>query len=206
MVSETVLSGINTVSKAALSGPALHALSDELLAKGVQQGHHDHLTILVQRYHAPLLRYLFRMGGGNRLPAEDLVQEMFLRLLAGIQHYRYPRPFRPWLYTIAHNLVRDHFKRADTRRTESLPDDEIDRRQTREMGPDTAVLTQETNQQMIAALEQLPLHQKAAILLRYVEDLSLQEISDILHIPVGTVKSRISLGLKQLRKNLEYDD
>ncbi len=182
-----------------LPGPDLHALPDELLAQGVQQGRQPHLAILVERYHAPLLRYLLRMSHENRQLAEDLVQETFLRLLASINQYKYPRPFRPWLYTIAHNLLRDHFKRADTQRTGTLPDDELDQWQSKLPEPDTAVVTQETEQQIITALQQLPSQQKETILLRYVEDLSLQEISEILNIPVGTVKSRLSLGLKQLR-------
>ncbi len=183
----------------ALPGPDLHALPDEALAQGVQQGLQTHLSILVERYHAPLLRYLLRMSRENRQLAEDLVQETFLRLLANIAQYRYPRPFRPWLYTIAHNLLRDHFKRADTQRTGTMADDELDQWQSKLPEPDTAVTTQETEQQIIIALQQLPQHQKETILLRYVEDLSLQEISEILKIPLGTVKSRLSLGLKQLR-------
>lgn len=182
-----------------LPGPDLHTLPDELLAQGVQEGLQTHLSILVERYHAPLLRYLLRMSHANRQLAEDLVQETFLRLLANISQYRYPRPFRPWLYTIAHNLLRDHFKRADTQRTGTVPDDELDQWQSKLPTPDTAVATQETEQQIIIALQQLPLRQKETILLRYVEDLSLREISEILKIPVGTVKSRLSLGLKQLR-------
>lgn len=182
-----------------LPGPDLHALPDEALAQGVQQGLQTHLSILVERYHAPLLRYLLHMSHENRQLAEDLVQETFLRLLANIAQYRYPRPFRPWLYTIAHNLLRDHFKRADTQRTGTMPDDELDQWQSKLPEPDTAVATQETEQQIIIAIQQLPQHQKETILLRYVEDLSLREISDVLKIPLGTVKSRLSLGLKQLR-------
>ena len=202
MVSETIFSGMESMSSPALSEPDLHAVSDELLAQGVQQGQQPHLTVLVERYHAPLLRFLLRMSHENRQLAEDLVQETFLRLLASISHYHYPRPFRPWLYTIARNLLRDHLKRADTWRTGSLPDDEIDHWQSKLPEPDTAVATQETHQQIVVTMQQLPHRQKEAILLRYVEDLSLQEISDILNIPVGTVKSRLSLGLKRLREEM----
>ena len=141
----------------------------------------------------------------DRETAQDLVQETFLRLLASIAQYKYPRPFRPWLYTIAHNLLRDHFKRADTQRTGTVPDDELDQWQSKLPTPDTAVATQETEQQIIIAIQQLPQHQKETILLRYVEDLSLREISDVLKIPLGTVKSRLSLGLKQLRAIMQWD-
>ncbi len=196
---EIIVSGIETVSIPALPGPKLNSLPDELLAQGVQQGNHTHLSILVQRYHAPLLRYLFRMGNGNQMLAEDLVQETFLKLLGNIRQYQYPRPVRPWLYTIAHNLIRDHFKRADTQRTDTLPDEDMTQWQSEGGEPETAVITQESHKHLIATVAKLPIHQKSAILLRYVEELSLQEIGNVLNIPVGTVKSRLSLGLKRLR-------
>lgn len=81
-----------------------------------------------------------------------------------------------------------------------MPDDQLDRWTSDHPQPDTAVITQETNQQIITAIRALPVHQRETILLRYVEDLSLQEISDILHIPVGTVKSRLSIGLRLLKE------
>jgi len=170
--------------------------------RGVQQGNQSYLAILVERYHAPLLRFLFRMCGQNRPLAEDLVQETFLRLLRSANQYKPTRPFRPYLYTIAHNLLRDHFKRADTQRADTLPDEQLDLWASSDLGVDTAVITQETISHLLTHFAQLPLHQKETILLRYVEDLSLREISNVLNIPVGTVKSRLSLGLKQLKEKM----
>ncbi|KAA3663819.1 MAG: hypothetical protein DWQ04_08845 [Chloroflexi bacterium] len=126
MVRETVLSGWEILSKPAPVGQYVPALSDELLMRGVQQGSQRDLAMLVERYHAPLLRFLFRMCHGNQPLAEDLVQETFLRLLRSANRYEPKRPFRPYLYTIAHNLLRDHFKQADTQRAHNLPDEQLD--------------------------------------------------------------------------------
>ncbi len=202
MVREIVLSGWEILSKPANIAQDAHALSDEILVRGVQRGNQSYLTILVERYHAPLLRFLLRMCHGNRPLAEDLVQETFLRLLRSINQYNYPRPFRPWLYTIAHNLLRDHFKRADTQRADTFPDEQLDLWMRNDPELVTAVISQETTLHLLTCFDQLPIHQKETILLRYVEDLSLQEISNVLNIPIGTVKSRLSLGLKQLKEKM----
>src|SRR5579875_1676794 len=81
------------------------------------------LAVLVTRHHAPLLGYLYRLVGGDRPLAEDLVQETLLHVL---QQRAYPaqRLFKPWLYTIATNLARDHFKSAAVRKRGQTGDDE----------------------------------------------------------------------------------
>ncbi len=112
----------------------------------------------------------------------------------------YPRPFKPWLYAIATNLARDHYKSAETRRTVMLSDDTAccD-------SPDDALLIGEETAQVAAALGRLPAHQRETVILRYYQELSLAEIAEVLVIPIGTVKSRLSLGIKQLRNELQRE-
>lgn len=177
--------------------------SDEQLALGIQRGRMDDLTVLVERYHAPLLGFLYRMTGGDRALAEDLVQETFLRVLGNIASYRYARPLKPWLYTIAVNLVRDHYKQAEFRHTDSM----LAHVDPPTAGtPETELLASEATKRAIMALIALPILQREAILLRYFHDFTLNEISQALHIPVGTVKSRLSMGLKRLRERLMAED
>jgi len=173
--------------------------SDEQLALGIQHSRADDLTLLVERHHGPLLGFLYRMTGGDRALAEDLVQETFLRLMSKIDSYRYPRPLKPWLYAIAVNLARDHYKQAELRHTVSLPTEfEISVADT----PETEFVTSDERQRAATAMNNLPLLQREVILLRYLHELSLNEISQILEIPVGTVKSRLSLGLQRLKERL----
>src|SRR5258708_11942488 len=88
--------------------------SDELLIAAVLAGDQVAFATLVSRHHAPLLGYLYRLVGGDRPLAEDLVQETLLHVLR--QRTRpSDRPFKPWLYTIATNLARDYFKSAAER-------------------------------------------------------------------------------------------
>lgn len=172
--------------------------TDEQLARQMQQGDANALAQLVERHHSPLLGFLYRLTGGDRALAEDLTQDTFLRVLRTIRQYRASRPFKPWLYAIALNVARDHFKRADTRHTDSATDDVLD---------DIAAPREDEldfdARQVVAAITALPEHQRVAILLRYYQDLSLAEIAEALNIPIGTVKSRLSLGLQRLRSRLE---
>jgi RNA polymerase sigma-70 factor, ECF subfamily len=85
--------------------------SDEHLMAAVQAGDQVALAALVTRRHGPLLGYLYRLVGGDRQLAEDLVQETMLHVLRQ-RTYQVGRPFKPWLYRIATNLARDSFKSA----------------------------------------------------------------------------------------------
>jgi RNA polymerase sigma-70 factor (ECF subfamily) len=176
--------------------------TDEDLALGVQQGNKTDLAVLVKRHHSSLLGYLYRMTGGDRALAEDLVQEAFLRVLRSIGQYRHPRPFKPWLYAIATNLARDHYKRAETR---YAADAQLDREVT--CGPDARpedrLVADQEAQQVAAAVMALPAHQREALILRYYQGLSLAEVAAALDVPVGTVKSRIHLALRRLRTLLD---
>lgn len=174
--------------------------TDEQLARQVQHGNTADLALLVERHHSPLLGFLYRLTGGNRALAEDLAQETFLRALRNIQQYQPSRRFKPWLYAIAVNIARDHFKRADTRYAVILSDEEFFSLED-PIGVEDNL--QDDTQRVALAITALPVHQREAIILRYYQDLSLAEISEALAIPIGTVKSRLSLGLRHLRARLK---
>jgi RNA polymerase sigma-70 factor (ECF subfamily) len=184
----------------AVTGAETDNRSNEALAQAVQQGDATALRALVTRHHAPLLGFLYRLTGGDRPLAEDLTQETMVRLLRGIGSYDDQRPFKPWLYQIGVNLVRDHYKQAEMRHTGS--DNGEIRLIAAPERPETAVIQQQTIREAVTAVAHLPLHQRETLLLRYAEELSLAEIADILNIPVGTVKSRLSLALKRLREEM----
>lgn len=204
--------GVGVRRKSAVStncSPLLTTLTDEQLGLIVQDGDRQALVVLVERHHHPLIGYLYRMVNGDRPLAEDLAQETFLRLLKSIDQYRYPRPFKPWLYAIATNLARDHFKQADSRRTTSAPDQrgfwqgrggQTGSLENKLAARETAV--QQTSA-VTKAIQSLPDHQREVILLRYYQAFSLADISVALDIPLGTVKSRLSLATRRLRESME---
>ncbi len=181
----------------------MHESSDEQLMSAVMAGDQAALAALVTRHHNLLLSYLFRLTGGDHLLAEDLAQETFLRVLQQ-RIYQADRPFKPWLYAIATNLARDHFKSAAVRqRWRDDPTEEtLFHLCDSTPGPEECALASEQGSEVAAALAQLSEEYRATLLLRFYQGLSLQEIAETLHIPLGTVKSRLSVGTHHLRELL----
>ena len=105
-----------------LTQPVANQLSDEQLASRATLGEQAAFSQLVERYHAPLLGYLYRVVYGDRPLAEDLVQETFVRFLRQ-KSYQTDRPFKPWLYAVATNLARDYFRSPVSRRVQSIEDE-----------------------------------------------------------------------------------
>ena len=173
-------------------------LRDEQLLAAALAGDVDALASLVERYQGPLTGYLDRLVGADWALAQDLVQETFLRVLRQ-QTQRGDRPFRPWLYAIATNLARDHFKSAAVQRSTYLDEHLEALLEDDTISPEDCALAQERGATLAAALNGLSAEYRAALVLRFYNDLSLQEIADVLEIPLGTVKSRLSVGLRRLR-------
>jgi RNA polymerase sigma-70 factor (ECF subfamily) len=172
--------------------------SDERLLTAVLAGEMDALAALVVRHQGPLTGYLDRLVGPDWALAQDLAQETFLRVL-GQHACRGDRPFKPWLYAIATNLARDHFKSAAVRRSITL-DDELEAGLVdRSAGPEDQALASERATTLAEALAALSAEYRATLILRFSNGMSLHEIADTLNIPLGTVKSRLSVGLRRLR-------
>jgi RNA polymerase sigma-70 factor, ECF subfamily len=174
--------------------------SDEQLMTAVMTGDQVALAALVTRHHAPLLGYLYRLVGGDRQLSEDLVQETLLHVLRQ-RTYLAGRPFKPWLYRIATNLARDYFKSAAMRQRMQSDDHEeaLLYLEDCEPGPEERALVAEQGGEVRAALAQLSEEYRVVLVLRFYQGFSLQEIAETLHIPLGTVKSRLSVGVHRLR-------
>lgn len=178
--------------------------SDETLAQQAQQGQTDSLRQLVERHHSSLVGYLYRMVNGDRPLAEDLAQESFLRMVRNLAQYEYPKRFKTWLYAIATNQVRDYYRRAEMRHTQSMPEKLI-LPQTGSLSPEAVTIQQDETRRALAALADLPDKQREAIVLFYYEEMSLAEVAEVLAIPVGTVKSRLSVGIGRLRQTIRSE-
>lgn len=177
--------------------------SDEQLMASVMAGDQVALAALVTRHHGPLLGYLYRLVGGDRQLAEDLVQETLLHVLQQ-RTYQSGRLFKPWLYMIATNLARDYFKSAAVRQRWQSGDSEeaLLHLCDREASPEERVLAAEQGSEVRAALTELSEDYRVVVVLRFYQGFSLQEIAETLQIPLGTVKSRLSVGVHRLRTRL----
>jgi RNA polymerase sigma-70 factor (ECF subfamily) len=156
--------------------------------------------VLVGRYKNSIVSFLFRFVGDFRT-AEDLAQETFLRVFKKIQEYNNSAKFSTWLYTIASNLAKDEFKRRSRHPAKSL--DSKDGKQTTRSVPQVTADTtssvpevrlehDEVRASVNRALDLLEAHDREILVLKDVQGLSYEEISQILDLPMGTVKSRIS--------------
>jgi RNA polymerase sigma-70 factor (sigma-E family) len=132
---------------------------------------------------------------GDRLLAEDLVQDAFVKLAGRFADLRDPEAFGAYLRKTVVNLTRMHFRRRRVERAylESVRN---------EPAPDSAPPDVATYQEMRRALLLLPYRQRAAIVLRYYEDLSESQTADILRCRPGTVRSLVSRGIAALRTRI----
>ncbi len=166
-------------------------LDDETLYRQVLHGNEAALIELVQRYHVPLYKFLCRFTGDVAL-ADDLTQETFTRLLTyqGVP----PTHFKSWAYTVARNLARDYFKSARYRYERAADFEE----QAEVFSDDTGFAAHD-RETVIQALAKLSPDHREVLILRFYHDLKLDEIADVTHTPVGTVKSRLFHALKQMK-------
>ena len=158
------------------------------------------IAVLVERYYRPLFSYLFRLTDGDRATAEDLLQDTFTRLLTR-RSYVAGRPLKPWVYAIATNLVRDQRRQLARRGATEDVDCAADVADAEDASE--ALVRSEDERAIRAAIGSLGVEQRAAIVLRYYQGLSLSEIAQALGVPVGTVKSRLSIGTRRLRELLK---
>ncbi len=168
------------------------ALSDEALLAAHVAGERSAFPELFARY-APRLTAMFRRDLGGAAEVGDLVQQTFLQLHRARRDFDPSAKLRPWLYTIALNLKRQHFRRKG-RRPESPLEDE-DERPSPIAGPERRVADTEVRR----ALEELPEAQRDVIVLHWFEGLSFKEIARVVGASQSAVKVRAHRGYGKLR-------
>jgi RNA polymerase sigma-70 factor (ECF subfamily) len=185
------------------SGPGepSDAQSDVDLVARLDAGDPHAMPLLYGRYSRPAYSLARRICGDQDL-AEDVIQEVFLALWRQPSGYRSTRgTFRTWLLTVVHHKAVDAVRRRHTAHRLSVPSAEAgeDCSLPHDPGADTAALESVFAGQVRAALQQLPVPQRHTLLLAYYGGYTHREISTLLGIPLGTVKSRISVGVRRLR-------
>lgn len=178
-------------------------ISDEELAKQLQQGNEMALETIVDRYHSKIFSYIYRMSK-NYHNTNDITQEVFIKICQNIKKYNSEFLFKTWIYTIASNTCKDYLKSAYVQKT--IPGLEIPENiRDHEDTPEEFLQKQDDRETIIEVLNQLGDIHREVVVLRFYEDLKLEEISVVLNIPVGTVKSRLSNGLHNLKKLLNEE-
>ncbi len=157
---------------------------------------------IVEDHSARVYRLAYRLTG-NAHDAEDLTQEVFVRVFRSLHTYT-PGTFEGWLHRITTNLFLDSARRKSRIRFDALPDDADNRLPSPVATPDAAYLNQTFDADIEAALASLSPDFRAAVVLCDVEGLSYEEIADVLDLKMGTVRSRIHRGRAMLRSALAH--
>ncbi|NGN95415.1 RNA polymerase sigma factor SigE [Nocardioides sp. KC13] len=157
---------------------------------------------IVEKHSDRVYRLAYRLTG-NRPDAEDLTQEVFVRVFRSLDTYS-PGTFEGWLHRITTNLFLDQARRKQRIRFDALSDERASRLTSSGPTPDLAYTDQRFDDDIERALATLPPDFRAAVVLCDVEGLSYEEISEILGAKLGTVRSRIHRGRAMLRDALAH--
>src|SRR5579884_2922384 len=180
---------------------------DGALAAQAQSGDADAFRILVERHSRSVFRLAFRMTG-NEHDAEDVVQETFLRAYKQLSHYESRSSFSTWLYRIASNysldLIRMRKRIADKQERET-PEGRspLDTVAAPAPGPDRLAFSNQVQQRVSEAMNELSDLERSAFVLRHFEGLSIEEIGGMLGTSLNATKHSIFRAVQKLRRRLE---
>ncbi len=181
--------------------------ADRDLIRAFRAGEAGALSGLIEKYRGPVFAYLLRLCR-DRTAAEDLFQEVFLKVVRNLSSYRERDRFSAWIFTLARNAVMDRFRSVSRRREDSLDAAAGDGRPlgdalpSPEPGPEAALEKAEESGAIQAAFERLSPEQREVFVLRHYSGLSFREIAGISGVPIGTVLARMSRALARMRREL----
>jgi RNA polymerase sigma-70 factor (ECF subfamily) len=180
------------------------------VAEGLKRQKAGLIDELIVRYQHRLLRYLMFLTG-NRESAEDLFQEVWMRVLVRGGQFNGKARFETWLFTIARNLVIDQRRKRTMNSLDELIEGagDDDRPMCFEVAtgdptPFDSVSNLEDREKIAAALLELDTLHREVLVLRFHEDLSLEEIAKVTRAPLSTVKSRLYRGMAMIRPKLGF--
>jgi RNA polymerase sigma-70 factor (ECF subfamily) len=178
----------------------LNDKADPALLEHIKDGREDAFEILFKRYYTALYRFTCRIISDSQ-EAENIVQDLFVRFWEKRSEINIESNLKAYLFTSAKNHALNYIKRE--RRLTLLDDNSEIQRQTAE-SPETVLIKDETVLAVLNAIEKLPEKCRQIYRMKKYDDLSYQEISEILKISVNTVKTQMKRALKSLSQNLSY--
>ena len=191
----------------------LKTLPDEELMKLCQEADMEAFDVLYARHAGPVMSFIHRMIG-DFSRTEALMQESFLRIFREAANYQYPRSFSTWFYTIVRNLCKNELRYRSRHPTVSLEEPVSgehargkngalrigDYLKARTSEPLENMLSEEMEKRLQNALDSLPEIEREILILHRFQGLKYREISEIVGVPVGTVRSRMHSAMDRLRR------
>jgi len=181
--------------------------TDEALIKELQDSNNiECYNLLVKRYKDPLMNFVFRFVG-DRDVCTDIVQDTMIKFYLKRDSYKSVAKFSTWIYTIAGNLAKNELKRRNRRKIYSISnhddDMQIQIEDKKFVSPDRLADNKIKNEMVQRALLKVKPVYREVVILRDLQEFSYDEIAELTGLTIGTVKSRINRGRKQLQKLLK---
>jgi RNA polymerase sigma-70 factor, ECF subfamily len=204
-------------AKAELSGYESTEVSDELLMVRYQRGDRDAFATLVRRHKLRIYNFVLQKLRDSAA-AEDVAQEVFLRVVQKAADFKHEARFSTWLYTIARNLCIDHLRKQSLRKHPSLDDTLGPTAGERTLGEtledrhhsssvERTAVSKEFRVSVSRAIDALPADQKEVFLLREIGNLAFKDIAEVSGVGENTVKSRMRYALERLQQALsEFEE
>ena len=171
--------------------------SDEALMPDIAAGSSAAFDELYSRYGQKLFGYFFRMLWKNKELAEDCTQELFIKLIRHAGSFREDLNLSTWLYSIAHNMCKNEYRKEEVRNKYAKMNTQQTTVETRNMD------LSRFKEAVHTCIKDLEEEKRSLFVLRFQEQLSVPQISLILSIPEGTVKSRLFYLLKEMKEKLK---
>lgn len=182
---------------------------DQLLVERVQAGDRRAFDVLLSKYQRRLMRLVSRLVH-DPAEAEDVVQETFIKAYRALRHFRGDAAFYTWLYRIGINTAKNYLV-TQSRRTPTSSETDAEQAESFDDGnklrdnntPESVLASKQIAATVNAAMDVLPIELRTAIVLREIEGLSYEEISEIMACPIGTVRSRIFRAREVIAEKLK---
>ena len=192
-----------------VKGEMKQIADDELVAQ-YKNGNVEAFDRLLERYGKPLYNFIFRMLG-DKAKSEDILQDVFVRIIQNIQRYKMKGQFKSWIFTIANHLAISELRYRSKRRSLSLDQKVGTGEGNLKLGdlvgdekylPDVLAERKELREKLDEAIQSLPIEQRQVLMMRESSGLSFREIATILRCPLNTALGRMHYALRNLRQTL----
>ena len=182
--------------------PKYNSFTDEELMKALSKGDQRAFDELYKRFYGQLLGYFKNMLWGDREKAEDMVHDIFAKLIKNPDYFDSNRSFRTWLFSVASNMCKNEYKKQAVRKNTTTGVEDY-----RSISSSTNVLAEVQDIQFQQAFEEnlakMDEKHREVFALRHLEGLSMKEIAEVMEINEGTVKSRLFYATKFLAEKLK---
>lgn len=155
---------------------------------------------LYQRFNERLFYFFYRMLGADKEMANDFLQDIFLKLINKPELFKAEYKFSSWIFSIAHNMCKNEYRKREVRK--HVQNEAYLDKFTNDFAEDQAEEKELLIAKVFSELECLEESQRSILILKYKENFSLKEISEILNLPVGTIKSRLHYARHELSKRV----